>query len=710
MMIFVGYDREGDPVAIARVFDELAARFGEANLFMDRNYPHHARYDEEWANALANCDIFIAIIGENWLDRPRTIERAFQHDYFRAEITAALQRKIAVIPVRVGREGMLARPTNWRDLPGDMREFSNYLTRDVTHEHFRSDMAALVQSIESILHHERGVASRFERALSRLSPVAPAPRAIDASQAASVASTAAAAAAAAAAQSSRAQPVGMVPAPPRIAPLPAPSHSIETLLKLRRAVSGRIRDSEAARKHPSTLAREPEDEIVGLREKLAIKEEEAARYRIMADELLRHKDDVLVARQEAQRILAQNEAILERTRRLSEQQEDNWRRERKELPTSIIAQREMAQLPWYVSSGQRWPRIFGGVAVVVAAGGLAYVFRDRLVDVSRFLMDNADRLLILLGLSKGASVPLLGVTQLPPVQPDLVDCSVFAPPAVRGESRFMVQIFLHLVEQTERAEFLATAMDDSSMLRGRQTLQVPITRDTPVRIVLDGQGIEVGEPVQELVWRGEPNVATFSCKLSDGSSSDVLHPIARIYVDGRPVGRILFQVKREGPSVSRDPIPMPELTGGNARTYRFAFLSYASEDRAEVLKRAQALEAANIGFFQDVLSLNPGERYERKIYRKIDEADLFMLFWSRSARSSKWVNSEIEYARTCQRMHPESLPDIVPIVLDDPRDAPPPELLSDQHFNGMIATMISYEGQRPKRGSGFLSRWFGLST
>lgn len=338
--------------------------------------------------------------------------------------------------------------------------------------------------------------------------------------------------------------------------------------------------------------------------------------------------------------------------------------------------------------------------------GITYVFFDRVLDISRVLIDNVQHLMGMIGLSKGASIPLAGSPQDFSSKPDLVDCSVFAPPVAAGGSKFMVQVFLHLVEQAARVEFLASAMDDSSKLRGRQTLQVPIARGTVVRILLEGEGLGVEEHVQQLIWRGEPNVAAFACTVLPGNRLDALHPIVRLYVDDKPVGRILFKVKCEFDAGREGPNLLPVLSGDSARTYRFAFLSYASEDREEVLKRAQALEAAKIGFFQDVLSLTPGERYERKIYRKIDEADIFMLFWSRSARASKWVNNEIEYARDRQKANPEALPDIVPIVLEDPRDVPPPELLNDQHFNGMIATMISYESRRPKRGSGFLGRWF----
>ncbi len=328
-----------------------------------------------------------------------------------------------------------------------------------------------------------------------------------------------------------------------------------------------------------------------------------------------------------------------------------------------------------------------GLALLAVVAGAAYVFRDRLTDIST-------QLLAVLGLVKGSMPPGPAATQSAEAQTDLVDCSVFAPPRAAPDTRIMVQAFLHLVEQSDRVAFMAATMDDTAKLRGIQTLQVPIPRGTHVRVVLDGQGLLVDEPIQTLVWRGEPNVAAFSCMVPADTAPGTIHPVVRLYLGDEPVGRILFKLEIAAPTRSRELLPGPEMTGTSARRYRQAFLSYASEDRVEVLKRAQALKLANIGFFQDVLSLEPGERYERRLYEKIDEADLFMLFWSRHARASEWVAKEIAHARSSQQRTSDALPDIVPVVLDDPRDAPPPELLGDRHFNDTIAALISYEQAR----------------
>ena len=106
--IFVSYRRDDDPNGAARVRDGLAARFGKTNLFMDvDDLLAGLRFDDELAKALAACDVFIAVIGVRWMDLLKAKASSGERDYVREETAAALERRIVVIPVRVGRDGQL---------------------------------------------------------------------------------------------------------------------------------------------------------------------------------------------------------------------------------------------------------------------------------------------------------------------------------------------------------------------------------------------------------------------------------------------------------------------------------------------------------------------------------------------------------------------------------------------------------------------------
>ena len=154
--IFVSYRRDDDPNGAARVRDALAARFGKANIFMDvDNLLAGLRFDEELAKALAACDVFLAIIGTRWLDLLKAKAASGERDYVCEEISEALKRKIAVIPVRVGRDGQLAPLPRPDDLPTAIRDLVHYQKHDVSHENFGRDANALAEAIVAVRRHLR---------------------------------------------------------------------------------------------------------------------------------------------------------------------------------------------------------------------------------------------------------------------------------------------------------------------------------------------------------------------------------------------------------------------------------------------------------------------------------------------------------------------------------------------------------------------------
>jgi hypothetical protein len=160
----------------------------------------------------------------------------------------------------------------------------------------------------------------------------------------------------------------------------------------------------------------------------------------------------------------------------------------------------------------------------------------------------------------------------------------------------------------------------------------------------------------------------------------------RVVLDTVPIGSLRFTLEAIATTQPRDAITM---RGDGARRYVRAFLSYATPDRAEVMKRAQALRLVGLDFFQDVLSLEPGQRWERQLYREIDTCDLFLLFWSSNAAKSEWVLREAQYALDRQTKSGDDTPDITPVVLEGPPVPPPPEALKHLHFNDYFRYFIA---------------------
>ena len=143
--IFINYRREDTQDAAARIHRELSLALGAKTLFMDvDNLMAGQRFDKELEKALAECDVFLAVIGPRWMSAQEERQKAGERDFVREEIAAALRRQIPVIPVLVN-QAQLPRE---HALPEDIRDLIKHQKHDVRHEHFRRDVAPLIEAIK----------------------------------------------------------------------------------------------------------------------------------------------------------------------------------------------------------------------------------------------------------------------------------------------------------------------------------------------------------------------------------------------------------------------------------------------------------------------------------------------------------------------------------------------------------------------------------
>ncbi len=282
--------------------------------------------------------------------------------------------------------------------------------------------------------------------------------------------------------------------------------------------------------------------------------------------------------------------------------------------------------------------------------------------------------------------------QEPPQQPtitnkDLVDCSVFSPPAVACGDMFLVQVFVHLPEQAEIAKQHAELFDPEAKQLGVRSLGIPIERGTELTFYLSIPKLEVDDPIEQLIWNGRADSVQFGVTVPLALTQRTVIGTVTVSQNSIPIGHLKFKlsITPAASSTSKEPQPVGEA----AHLYRKAFVSYSSLDRKEVLKRVQALAITGIEVFQDVLNLEPGDRWEQKLYRHIDECDLFLLFWSTAAKESKWVLKEVLYALQRQGkdgLHP---PEIIPVILEGPPPVSPPNELQHLHFNDKLLYLIA---------------------
>ena len=120
--IFISYRRSDSAAASGRIYDRLCVAFGEKAVFKDVDViPPGANYPSLLNEAIANCDVLLAIIGSHWL---MAVESNGQRrldnpdDFVRIEIEAGLKREsVLVIPVLVDDAAM----PSTAELPDSLR-------------------------------------------------------------------------------------------------------------------------------------------------------------------------------------------------------------------------------------------------------------------------------------------------------------------------------------------------------------------------------------------------------------------------------------------------------------------------------------------------------------------------------------------------------------------------------------------------------------
>jgi hypothetical protein len=270
---------------------------------------------------------------------------------------------------------------------------------------------------------------------------------------------------------------------------------------------------------------------------------------------------------------------------------------------------------------------------------------------------------------------------------DLVECSVFAPPAVLRGATIMVQVFAHLEGRSADAEKMALEFDDTARRRAVKTLSSRVARETKLMFHLTISNWEISEPAQTLVWLGDAESVQFEVNAPPDCKPGTVVGKVTVSQDSVPIGRISFTLKVVEQEESAKQTPVP--TGDNAWPYKYAFISYDSADRDKVLARVQMLERFGMEYFQDVLKLDPGDRWEKELYKNIDRCDVFLLFWSQNAKDSEWVMREVDYAIARQGGDENAPPAIEPVIIEGPPIIPPPEKLSKLHFNDRLIYFFS---------------------
>lgn len=269
---------------------------------------------------------------------------------------------------------------------------------------------------------------------------------------------------------------------------------------------------------------------------------------------------------------------------------------------------------------------------------------------------------------------------------DQVDCTIFAPPALVIGDAALVQVFVHTPEHAADVQRAAVGFDASAQRLAFRGLDTPLATGSALVFTMIAPGLLVDDPVQRLLWQGRAESVQFGITVPRDVAPRSVIGTVQVTEAGVPIGCLKFrlQILASGDN----PPTAPWAADHTLHRYRAVFASYASHDRDEVLKRVQMLRCLKVNVFQDVLNLQVGDLWEQELYRRIDESDLFLLFWSSAAKESPWVAREVRHALQ-RRAHDNNLPEIIPVLLEGPPAPPPPPELAHLHFGDTVLYFLN---------------------
>ena len=93
------------------------------------------------------------------------------------------------------------------------------------------------------------------------------------------------------------------------------------------------------------------------------------------------------------------------------------------------------------------------------------------------------------------------------------------------------------------------------------------------------------------------------------------------------------------------------------------FISYSHENSSKVKEFAFSLSLHGFDLWMDEKNISSGDNYISKIFNGIHDADIYLVFLSKSSLDSKWVNTEIEFALHEKIERNNFI--IIPVLLED---------------------------------------------
>jgi hypothetical protein len=146
--IFISYRRDESAGYASRIADELVEHFGEKRVVRDIDWRETGLgFAEAIERAVDSIEVFIALLGKNWVIKLKEHEQTEQEDYTRLEVATALRCQVLVIPVLV--QG--ASIPSHEELPDDLVLLAYRNAFELHDNNWDEDVRRLVTSLDTML-------------------------------------------------------------------------------------------------------------------------------------------------------------------------------------------------------------------------------------------------------------------------------------------------------------------------------------------------------------------------------------------------------------------------------------------------------------------------------------------------------------------------------------------------------------------------------
>lgn len=262
-------------------------------------------------------------------------------------------------------------------------------------------------------------------------------------------------------------------------------------------------------------------------------------------------------------------------------------------------------------------------------------------------------------------------------KPQSVYSSVFAPAEVARKQHIIVQVYLHLQEDTEKVRELAIESDKNAERRGYEPLEVKLNKGDNVEIELNiNSNTLLYNSRKSVTWQGSFVKRSFDYIIPSDIDVYELSCSVNVFVNGAVAGEMIFITNI---------VDTPRKLNTNiiAKPTKKLFISYSHKDIKSAERIAKIHEALGIDVFFDKHRLKAGYIYSEEISRFIQTADTFVLCWSKNAAESEYVEKERQEALALA--YPQRQPreyaslKIHPYNIE-PHAVPPVDMIEHYHF------------------------------